>query len=141
MEQLNFEQKKDIELNRKRIAIDFMNLLIQQKFMDGLPFFSSDCKIHNPYVAGTIRDLLNAMVSANKEMAPKVPDAELSVKHVLADGDFVAVHTQLLNSKYNPAEGGLRQIHLFRFAGDKIVEYWDVTQQVMPDVPHAAAAF
>jgi predicted SnoaL-like aldol condensation-catalyzing enzyme len=118
-----------------------MKLLTQQKFMKNLRFFSSDCKTHSPYLAGTIRDLLNATVAANKEMAPKLPDAELSVKHFLADGDFVAVHTQLLNSKSNPAEGGLRQIHLFRFDAGMIVEYWDVTQQVMPDMPNVQSPF
>ncbi len=141
MQQTNFEKEKDIETNRKNTAMEFMKLLIQQKFMEGLRFFSPDCKTHNPYVAGTVRDLLNAMVAANKEMAPKLSDAELSVKHVLADGNFVAVHTQLLNSKSNPAEGGLRQIHLFRFDADMIVEYWDITQQIMPDMPNAAVAF
>jgi predicted SnoaL-like aldol condensation-catalyzing enzyme len=61
--------------------------------------------------------------------------------HVIVDGDFVAVHTQLLNSKSNPTEGGLRQVHLFRFEGNKIVEYWDITQQILPSMPNARGAF
>jgi hypothetical protein len=77
-QQTNFEQKKDTESNRKNNAVDFMNLLIPQKFMDGLRFFSPECKTHNPYVAGTIRDLLNAMVAANKEMAPSCPTSNLA---------------------------------------------------------------
>jgi predicted SnoaL-like aldol condensation-catalyzing enzyme len=28
-----------------------------------------------------------------------------------------------------------------RFEDDKIVEYWDITQQVLPDMPNAAGAF
>jgi len=35
----------------------------------------------------------------------------------------------------------LRQVHLFRFEGDKIVEYWDITQQVLLDMPNASGAF
>jgi predicted SnoaL-like aldol condensation-catalyzing enzyme len=58
---------------------------------------------------------------------------------VLADGDLVAVHTQL--SSPNPNNGGLRQVHLFRFSNLKIVEYWDITQQVLENAPNAAGAF
>ena len=55
---------------------------------------------------------------------------------------MVAAHTELLSSKSNPGEGGLRQVHLFRFGpDDKIVEYWDVTQMVRPDMPNPANAF
>jgi predicted SnoaL-like aldol condensation-catalyzing enzyme len=66
-------------------------------------------------------------------------DFKLVVRQVLADGDLVAVHTQLASS--NPSEGGLRQVHLFRFSKDKIVEYWDITQFVPENVPNAAGAF
>ncbi|HUL39049.1 MAG TPA: hypothetical protein VLU38_02055, partial [Methanomassiliicoccales archaeon] len=61
--------------------------------------------------------------------------------HIIAEGDLVAVHTQLLSSKGKPSEGGLRQIHLFRFEGEKIVEYWDVTQQILASMPNAGGAF
>ena len=57
------------------------------------------------------------------------------------NGDLVAAHTHLLGSRTNPGAGGLRQVHLFRFRGDTIVEYWDITQMVGPDQPNAAGAF
>jgi predicted SnoaL-like aldol condensation-catalyzing enzyme len=63
------------------------------------------------------------------------------VKNVLVDGDIVAAHTEFLNSKSKPSDGGLRQVHLFRFKGDKIVEYWDITQTILPSMPNAAGAF
>ena len=66
-------------------------------------------------------------------------DFKLTIRLVLADGDLVAVHTQLASS--NPSEGGLRQVHLFRFRGDKIVEYWDITQVVPENAPNVAGAF
>ena len=127
--------------NNKKTALEFFNYISQGKFKDGLRFFAPDCKTHNPYVAGNMETLTDAMNAANNEGMAKYPQAEFSVKHVLADGDQVAVHTQLLSSKSNPAEGGLRQIHLFRFEGDKIVEYWDISQQVQPNMPNAAGAF
>jgi predicted SnoaL-like aldol condensation-catalyzing enzyme len=57
----------------------------------------------------------------------------------MEDGDFIAVHTQL--SSPIPSEGGLRQVHLFRFSENKIVEYWDISQLVPENAPNAAGAF
>jgi predicted SnoaL-like aldol condensation-catalyzing enzyme len=135
------ESSRQMESVRKDIALEFFNLISQGKFKEGLRFFSPECKTHNPYIAGNMNTLTDAMVAANKEGAAKNPEAEFAVKHVLADGDLVAVHTQLLSSKSNLGQGGLRQVHVFRFEDDKIVEYWDITQQVTPDMPNAAGAF
>jgi predicted SnoaL-like aldol condensation-catalyzing enzyme len=141
MEQTNFEETKQLEINRKNIALEFMKLIGQQKFKEGLRFFAPDCKTHNPYIAGSMETLTDAMIAANKQMSTQYTEPSFEIKHVLTDGDFVAIHTELLASKSKPGEGGLRQVHLFRFGDDKIVEYWDITQQVMPNMPNAAGAF
>ena len=125
----------------KEIVTEYFKLVSSGKFKDGLRFFAPDCKTHNPYVSGSIDTLTDAMISASKDIGSQNSDPEFSVKHVIADGDLVAVHTELLNSKSDSGQGGLRQVHLFRFIGDKIVEYWDITQQVLPDMPNASGAF
>lgn len=142
MEQtFNSEYMSQLEADRKRVAVEFLNLIGQEKFKEGLRYFSSDAKTHNPYVAGGMEQLTDAMEVANKEGKAMYPRAQFAIKHALADGDLVAVHTELLSDKSKSSEGGLRQMHLFRFEGDKIVEYWDITQQVLPDMPNASAAF
>ncbi len=132
---------KKKETERKNIVMEYFKLVGSGRFKDGLRFFSVDCKTHNPFIAGSIAVLTDAMVAANKEGASKYPEAEFTVKQVLADGNFVAAHTQLLSDKSKPSEGGLRQVHLFRFEDNKIVEYWDITQQVLPNMPNASGAF
>ena len=106
-----------------------------------MKFFSPDCVTHNPYVNGNMDTLTDAMISASRDINNQNSEPAFSVKQVLVDGDFVAVHTDLLNSKSNATKGGLRQVHLFRFNGDKVVEYWDITQQILPDMPNAGRAF
>jgi len=106
-----------------------------------MSFFAPDCKTHNPFVVGGMDALTDAMIAASKNITAQSSQPEFVIKHLLADGDLVAAHTQLLNSKSNPGEGGLRQIHLFRFGADKIVEYWDITQQILPSMPNARGAF
>jgi predicted SnoaL-like aldol condensation-catalyzing enzyme len=129
------------EVERKNVVLEYFKLVVAGKFKEGLRFFAPDCKTHNPYVAGDMEVLTDAMIAANNEGSAKYPEAEFAVKHVIADGDFVAAHTELLNNKSKPDRGGLRQIHLFRFEGDKIVEYWDVTQKVTTNMPNARGAF
>jgi predicted SnoaL-like aldol condensation-catalyzing enzyme len=51
---------------------------------------------------------------------------------------MVVVHTQVAGSK--PSDGGLRQAHIFRFIGNKIVEYWDITQNIPENAPNAEGA-
>ena len=135
------ENIRQREIDRKNIALQYFGLVSQGKFKEGLRFFSSDCKTHNPFIAGNMDVLTDAMNAANTEGSSKYPEAEFAVKNVLADGDLVAVHTQLLSSKSKPGEGGLRQVHLFRFEDNKIVEYWDITQQILPNMPNSIGAF
>jgi predicted SnoaL-like aldol condensation-catalyzing enzyme len=91
-----------------------------------------------------MKELIDAMIAVQKQGPEGIikgskADFKLGIKHVLADGDLVAVHTTVSSSK--PNEGGLRQVHLFRFSGEKIVEYWDITQDIHANMPNAAEAF
>ena len=129
------------ENDRKNIVTEFFKFLVTGKFKEGLRFFAPDCKTHNPYVNGSIEALTDAMIAASKDLSGQGSEMEFKVRQVLADGDFVAAYINVLNNKSKPGEGGLRQIHLFRFENDKIVEYWDVTQQIMNNMPNAGGAF
>jgi len=125
---------------RKKIVKEFFAILGTPS--DTLKFFAPDAKQHNPYVNGGMDVLMESMASAQKSMTPQFDDMEFAIKHVLADGNMVAVHTELLNSKSKPDEGGLRQVHLFRFGPrNKIVEYWDITQLITKDHSNPANAF
>lgn len=136
--------ENDVTELRKDTAVQFLNLIGLGRPKEGLRFFAPDCKTHNPYVLGGMDALTDAMIAVQKEGAEGIAqgstaDFKLIVRNVLADGNLVAVHTQLTSSR--PSDGGLRQVHLFRFSGDKIVEYWDITQQVPENAPNAAGAF
>jgi predicted SnoaL-like aldol condensation-catalyzing enzyme len=130
--------------HRKDIAVEFLNLIASGKPKDGLVFFDPECTTHNPYIAGGINELIDGMIAVQKQGSEGIMQGskavfKLTIRQVIADGDFVAVHTQLASS--NPSDGGLRQVHLFRFSGDKIVEYWDVTQFIAKNPPNAPGAF
>ena len=94
------------ENDHKEIVLEYFELVSSGKFKDGLRFFTPDCKTHNPFVSGSMDTLTDAMISAGKDIGSQNPDPGFTVKHILADGDLVAVHTELLNSKSDPNQGG-----------------------------------
>ncbi len=136
--------ESDPNKTHKKIAVEFLSLVGSGRPKEGLRFFAPECKTHNPYTPGGMKDLIDAMIAVQKQgsegiMKGSKADFKLIIRQVLADSNLVAVHTQIASSK--PTEGGLRQVHLFRFSRDKIVEYWDITQMVPENAPNAAGAF
>ena len=128
--------------SRKEIVSDYIRLISEGKPKEGLKYFAADCVQHNPYVYGGMDALLDSMVAVQKVQSEDFAQPNIRLRHVLEEEDTVAVHTQILFSKSNPAEGGLRQVHIFRFgADDRITEYWDITQAIRKDMPYAANAF
>ena len=133
---LGIEQKT---LNQTSIVVEYLNLVVEGKFKEGLRFFAPDCRTHNPFIKGNMETLVDAQISASSDMTNL--NVEFSIRQIIGNGNSVAAHTELLFNKSNPNEGGLRQVHLFLFKDDKIVEYWDITQTVTKDMPNAAGAF
>jgi predicted SnoaL-like aldol condensation-catalyzing enzyme len=94
---------------------------------------------HNPRVAHdpaaqsgrqAFADFLSGPGSAH------LRDATVAAKHMLADGDLVAVHTHV-----SFPQGDLATVDLFRVASGKIVEHWDVVQPVPGEVLHPHGMF
>jgi predicted SnoaL-like aldol condensation-catalyzing enzyme len=129
-------------MNRKEIVTDFFRLIGEGRPNDGVKYFAADCVQHNPYVHGGMDALLDSMAAVQREQSSEFAEPNITLRHVVEQGEIVMVHTQILFSKADPSKGGLRQAHIFRFGGgDKVVEYWDITQVIQPDMPHAANAF
>ena len=127
---------------RKELVADFFHLIEEGRPKDGLKYFEADCVQHNPYVHGGMEALLDSMAAVQKEQSQNFAHPSILLRHVLEQGDIMAVHTQILFARDGPSKGGLRQVHIFRFGhNDKIAEYWDVTQLIEKDMPHAANAF
>jgi predicted SnoaL-like aldol condensation-catalyzing enzyme len=55
------------------------------------------------------------------------PNAKGDIKHVLADGDLVAVHASWTSLV---SENGDVSVDLFRVKNGKLVEHWDVVQGI-----------
>jgi predicted SnoaL-like aldol condensation-catalyzing enzyme len=89
---------------------------------------------HNPHFRGDAESLASAMA----KNAAENPDKEFEVKHVLEEGDLVAVHGRV---RLRPDGQDVALFHLFRFANDRIVELWDIGQPAPADSPNEHGMF
>lgn len=87
---------------------------------------------HNPYFEGTAAALMAGMEEAHRE----TPNQAFEVKHAIAEGDLVAVHSKVVQ----PAQT-IAVVHLFRFQGDRIVELWDVAVPMPESSPNRGGMF
>ncbi len=78
---------------------------------------------HNPFFPGDAASLRRGM----EEDEASNPGKRLDVQVALQDGQHVAVHSRLRRS---PDDPGFAVVHIFRFEGGRIAEFWDVVQAV-----------
>jgi predicted SnoaL-like aldol condensation-catalyzing enzyme len=69
---------------------------------------------------------------------PQFPDATHTIKRMFADGDHVIVHTHVVRQQ---GDSGLAVVDIFRVAGDRLVEHWDVIQEIDPATANPASIF
>lgn len=112
----------------KEIALDFLYLAAKGASRQAFrKYVSENFKHHNVYFKGDAETLMTAM----EENAQQVPNKIFEVKHALADGDLVAVHSHV---RPTPDSLGYAVMHIFRFEGGKIAELWDFGQEVPADM-------
>jgi predicted SnoaL-like aldol condensation-catalyzing enzyme len=83
---------------------------------------------HNPEAA----DGPEAFIGFVKWLRSEYPRLTLEIKRVIAEGDLVATHSHLI---LEPGKPGRALADFFRLENGKVVEHWDVVQ----DVPSKSA--
>jgi predicted SnoaL-like aldol condensation-catalyzing enzyme len=91
-------------------------------------------KHHNIYTPAGLAALKKGMI----ENEVQFPNKKFDIKHVVEEGDMVAVHSHLA---LKTGELELGVLHWLRFEGDKIVEFWDLAQQVPKDLVNKDGMF
>lgn len=105
-------------------AISFLKLASSGQVREAyLQFVGEKFRHHNPFFEGSAEALMVGM----EENARKNPDKTLEIKHTIAEGGLVAVHSHV---RQKPSDLGAAVVHIFRFENDRIVELWDLGQPV-----------
>ncbi|MFH8251176.1 nuclear transport factor 2 family protein [Microbacterium sp. B2969] len=111
-----FERFCDLFYTQKRVA-DAFALLV-----------SDDYTQHNP----TIVDGPDAAIEMLTPKFDGSPDATFEIQRILVDGDLAMVHVKA--SRPGAADAAVADI--YRFEDGRIVEHWDVLQQVPVHAVH-----
>jgi predicted SnoaL-like aldol condensation-catalyzing enzyme len=115
----------DLETN-KRVVLDYY-----QTAFDGDPekavadHFGLRYVQHNPDAT----DGPEAFIGFVHWLRGENPQLRLEIKRVIAEGDLVATHSHLI---LEPGQPGRALADFFRLENGKVVEHWDVIQEV-PD--------
>jgi predicted SnoaL-like aldol condensation-catalyzing enzyme len=118
----------DLEANKK-IVVDFYNKGLNDKDFDAAAkYFGPRYVQHNPGAANGPEGF-KRLVGFLKE---KFPNSRNEIKRVIAEGDLVVLH---VHSKRSPDDRGRAIVDIFKVESGKIVEHWDVVQ----DVPEKSA--
>jgi predicted SnoaL-like aldol condensation-catalyzing enzyme len=86
-------------------------------------FFAPDYIQHSPMAATGAQGLKDFLDRARA----RSPRAEHRIKRMFADDDCVIAHVHVI---INPGDRGNAVVDIFRVAGGKIAEHWDVGQEV-----------
>ena len=89
---------------------------------------------HNPEA----QDGPQAFVGYVHWLRGQFPDFALDIKRVIADDDLVVTHSNL---HLKPGDLGMAVADIWRIADGKIVEHWDVVQQVPEQASNANTMF
>ena len=114
--------------NKKLVVKAFDQLLVDKDLSAIDKYWGSEYHQHNPNIADGVAGV-KAGLGGYFEAFPQL---SVSPKRVIAEGDLVAVHSHYVNA---PGERGQAVVDLFRVRNGKIVEHWDVLQ----DVPATSA--
>jgi predicted SnoaL-like aldol condensation-catalyzing enzyme len=111
------------EANKKAV-LEFYDAALNRKDFDAAAkFFGPHYIQHNP----TAPDGIEGFKAFLGFLREKFPDSRSEIKRAFADGDYVILHVHSVREKDTR---GRAIVDIFRLENGKIVEHWDVVQEI-----------
>jgi predicted SnoaL-like aldol condensation-catalyzing enzyme len=114
---------KQMEENKKAVTAFYDAAINQKDFEAAAKFIGPRYVQHNPRAADGPEGL-KAFLGVLRE---KFPDYHSEIKRVFADGDYVILH---VHNVPMPGARGAAIVDIFKLEDGKIVEHWDVRQEI-----------
>lgn len=118
-------QATDCAYSPKELVTRFMTQFYVEKDVRGAfeTYVDPGYIQHNPHAA-TGRD---AAITFLEPFFEANPELRYEIRRVIADGDLVAVHA---HGRMNADDRGIAVVDILRVEECRVVEHWDVVQQV-----------
>lgn len=120
-------QQEETAKSNTQVVLAFENMVFNQhQVAEGFEkYVGPTYKQHNPRVPDGKEGAVKALTYV---VTTLYPNSKIVIKRTVAEGDLVAVH---LFSDRKPGElRGAAIVDIFRLENGKIVEHWDVDQEV-----------
>jgi predicted SnoaL-like aldol condensation-catalyzing enzyme len=112
------------EEQNKKTVIEFYEKAINQKdFKAASKYMGPKYTQHNPNAA----DGATGLQAFLQFLQTRYPNSHSEIKRVFADGDYVILHVHAIRE---PGTRGSAIVDIFRLENGKIVEHWDVIQEI-----------
>ena len=117
-------------------AVDFL----QTSFNEGEPEKAVREYVGDKYIQhnSQVGDGADAFVGFVQSFRGQFPEMHLEVKRTITQDDMVVTHSHLVPKPGGP---GVAVADFFRFQGDKLVEHWDVIQNIPDDAANSNSMF
>jgi predicted SnoaL-like aldol condensation-catalyzing enzyme len=107
----------------KRIAREWHELALRQPEEAVAKYIGPNYRQHNPGSADGSESLITTM----KWFTQNFPELRMETKRIIAEGDLVVLHSHLI---LKPGDRGSAVVEIFRLENGRIVEHWDVAQEI-----------
>ncbi len=118
-------QAGTVQEENKKAVVDFYEKAINQKdFQGASKYLGSRYIQHNQHAADGAEGLKNFLVFLKE----KYPKSHSEIKKVFADGDYVILHVHAIRE---PGTRGMAVVDIFRLESGKVIEHWDVHEDII----------
>jgi predicted SnoaL-like aldol condensation-catalyzing enzyme len=124
----------DLEANKKAVVEFYEAGLNKKDFEAASKYFGPKYIQHNPGA----QDGIEGFKAFLAFLRDKFPSSHSEIKKVFAEGDYVILHVHAVRE---PGTRGRAIVDIFRLENGKIVEHWDVAQDIPEKMPHNNGMF
>ncbi len=120
---VGFAADSEQEINKKVVSQFYQNAINDKNFAAAEPFLGPWYIQHNPRA----QDGIDGFKKYIDYLKSTYPQAHSEIKRIMTDGDYVILH---VHSIKEPGTRGQAIVDIFRLEDNKIVEHWDVIQEI-----------
>jgi predicted SnoaL-like aldol condensation-catalyzing enzyme len=108
----------------KKVVLEFYEQAVNRKDFEAASKYLGSQYIQHNQMAADGPEGLKRFIRYLRE---KFPNSHSEIKRVFVDGDYVILHVHAVRE---PGTRGVAIVDIFRLRGGKIVEHWDVHEDI-----------